>query len=353
MFRPLAKLAVTIVASLAFLVIALGSGSDRVAHAAPTVTVAAPGAATCGVPVTVSAIVTDPVGFVSGLPVTFSSSQGTFLAPSTTTGVTGVASTSFTPSTFAGTATLTATVSGAATSAPALLNITCGTASTCNPSFPATCVNTASTCNPSFPATCVNTGCNTGFTVFGASCGTNCGTITIPGCVPQTCIPPSNFFQAGTTTAPNLQALQTTACQVSILPTNATAITVQGPASANCNQTFLVSATLRDPNGLPVPNGTIASFTSSLGTIQASATLMVPDRVSGTAQVTVSSGSTTGTASVPISCAAAPAAAAAAPAPAAVAPAAPIIAQPLPASISPVRPPSTGDAGLKAMSGDD
>jgi hypothetical protein len=180
--------------------------------------------------------------------------------------------------------------------------------------------------------------------------------------VPQTCIPPSNFFQAGTTTAPNLQALQTTACQVSILPTNATAITVQGPASANCNQTFLVSATLRDPNGLPVPNGTIASFTSSLGTIQAtnqtsgglaSATLMVPDRVSGTAQVTVSSGSTTGTASVPISCAAAPAAAAAAPAPAAVAPAAPIIAQPLPASISPVRPPSTGDAGLKAMSGDD
>jgi hypothetical protein len=121
------------------------------------------------------------------------------------------------------------------------------------------------------------------------------------------------------------------------------------PQTISCGSTASVIARVTDIFGNLVANNTIVSFSSSLGSItptaptiggNADAVLTSFPAQPGTATINVKAGDATAQGSVTVTCAAAPQPAA--PPPTAVPPAVPTA-----APSTAVRPPSTGDAGLK------
>jgi len=72
-----------------------------------------------------------------------------------------------------------------------------------------------------------------------------------------------------------------------------------------------VTVVVKDANGVAVADGTLVTFTTTLGTITATrttvggsavASLSIPPGVSGTAQITAAAAGTIGQKSIPVSC---------------------------------------------------
>jgi plastocyanin len=116
------------------------------------------------------------------------------------------------------------------------------------------------------------------------------------------------------------------------------------PTSASCSSSSTLDLTVRDTSGNLVANGTPVTFATTLGYITTSrattngvvsAVLVIPDKISGTANVTASAIGLTAQRAVAVSCQSAPSAPVQTVAPAA--PAAPVV-PPAPAGPAPAAP---------------
>jgi hypothetical protein len=113
------------------------------------------------------------------------------------------------------------------------------------------------------------------------------------------------------------------------------------PTSVGCNGSSFVTVLVRSQSGANVPNGTVVTVSANIGSVSpGTATtnnggiLVVytaPASQGGTATITATSGSVSGTTQIQLSCTTAPTA---------------VPTQPVPTAVATIAPPRTGDAGL-------
>jgi hypothetical protein len=191
-----------------------------------------------------------------------------------------------------------------------------------------------------------NTGCTYGalgtYGYYGANnCYGACNLTNYNSCIPAPC---TNIYGPILNCSTNYYgccagATSYTPSRVSILP---------GSNSVACGSATSITVTVADPNGLRAPDGTLVTFTTTLGYISSSdnttggtavTSLTIPPGTTGSAKVTATSGGVSADTTVNVTCSSG--------APAVVVqPLLPAIQQAIQAIRPTILPPSTGDAGL-------
>jgi hypothetical protein len=271
------------------------STSTRSADAAgPPTFVTVTASATCGGAISASAFVRDAQALpAAGVAVSFTSSTGG--VGSGVTGANGVASASLTmPVAYTNAVTVTASVAGGP-SGSAVVGVNCA---------PGVCTY-GYNCGyyPGYPyvgapGNCVNTAIYIG---YANTCPVTPVYPYVNNCYAYNC----GYVVPGYNLSPCYGVCYGSAPGKINIAAN--------PGALNCGGASSITANVTDIYGVPVANGTAVSFSSSLGTIGASAvtgggnavsTLNTPQGTSGVALITVKAGNASATTTIQVTCAA-------------------------------------------------
>jgi len=287
-------------AAIGLLVVALTafafSTSSRSADAAgPPTFVTVTASATCGGAITASAFVRDAQALpAAGIAVTFTSSAGG--VGSGVTGASGVATATLTmPVAYSNAVTVTASVAGGP-SGSTVVGVNCA---------PGVCTYGFNCGYPGYPYVgapynCVNTAQYIGYASVCPVAPVTPYVYNYNGCYLYNC----GYVNPGYNLSPCYGVCYGSAPGKINIAANPGALTCGGSSSIVANVT--------DAFGVPVANGTAVSFSSSLGTIGASAvtgggnatsTLNTPAGTSGVALITVKAGNASATTTIQVNCA--------------------------------------------------
>ena len=358
---PMRRGAMSKLTAIGVLLVALAafafSTSTRSADAAgPPTFISVTASATCGGAITATALVRDAQALpFAGATVSFTSSTGG--VGSGVTGVNGIAVATLTmPVATTGTVTVSASVAGGP-SGSTVVGVNCA---------PGVCAYGVNCAYPGYPYVGAPYNCTLSAVYIGYVGG--CPNVPVApyvnGCYTYNCVPPVYYNTAPYNLAPCYGV-----CYGSV---PAKINIAANPGVLTCGGASSISANVTDTFGVPVANGTAVSYSSSLGTIGASAvtgggnavsTLNTAAGTSGVALITVKAGNASATTTIQVNCATPaqqtvvvykPGAAQTAPAapqviyrpqPQGPAPRPQVVVQ-APAGAPPFAPPRTGSAGL-------